>query len=34
VLQAVAARRIERVIESGWPLVRETVDFWNSLVSS
>jgi HD superfamily phosphohydrolase YqeK len=34
VLQEVAARRIERVIESGWPLVRETVDFWNSLVSS
>lgn len=34
VLQEVAARRIERVIASRWPLVRETVDFWNSLVSS
>jgi len=34
VLQEVAGRRIERVIESGWPLVCETVDFWNSLVSS
>jgi HD superfamily phosphohydrolase YqeK len=34
VLQEVAARRIERVLESGWPLVPETVDFWNSLVSS
>ena len=32
VLKQVAARRIERVIESRWPLVRETVDFWNSLV--
>jgi HD superfamily phosphohydrolase YqeK len=34
VLQEVAARRIERVIASRWPLVRETVDFWNALVSS
>ena len=34
VLQQVAARRIGRVIESRWPLVRETVDFWNSLVGS
>jgi HD superfamily phosphohydrolase YqeK len=34
VLQAVAARRIERVIESRWPLARETVGFWNALVSS
>ena len=31
VLRDVAARRIARVIDSGWPLVRETVDFWNSL---
>ena len=34
VLQQVAARRIARVIDSRWPLVRETVDFWNSLVGS
>jgi len=34
VLQEVAARRIERVIESRWPLVPETVGFWNALVSS
>ena len=34
VLQQVAARRIGRVIDSRWPLVRETVDFWNSLVGS
>ncbi len=34
VLREVAARRIERVIASPWPLVRETVDFWNALVSS
>jgi len=33
-LQQVAARRIARVIEGRWPLVRETVDFWNSLVGS
>ena len=33
VLRDVAARRIARVIESGWPLVRETVDFWNSLLA-
>ncbi len=33
-LHEVAARRIERVIESRWPLARETVDFWNALVSS
>jgi len=32
VLKQVAARRIIWVIESRWPLVRETVDFWNSLV--
>ena len=34
VLQQVAARRIARVIDGRWPLVRETVDFWNSLVAS
>jgi len=33
VLRDVAARRIARVIDSGWPLVRETVDFWNSLLA-
>ena len=33
-LQQVAARRIARVIDGRWPLVRETVDFWNSLVGS
>ncbi|HYK83411.1 MAG TPA: HD domain-containing protein [Gemmatimonadales bacterium] len=32
VLKQVAARRITRVIESRWPLLKETVDFWNSLV--
>ena len=34
VLRQVAARRIGRVIDSRWPLARETVDFWNALVSS
>jgi HD superfamily phosphohydrolase YqeK len=34
VLNEVAARRIVRVIESRWPLARDTVDFWNSLVGS
>ena len=34
VLQQVAAQRIARVIDGRWPLVRETVDFWNSLVGS
>jgi HD superfamily phosphohydrolase YqeK len=34
VLRQVAARRIARVIDSRWPLVPETVDFWNSLVGS
>ena len=34
VLQQVAARRIARVIDGRWPLVRDTVDFWNSLVAS
>jgi len=33
VMRDVAARRIARVIDSGWPLVRETVDFWNSLLA-
>jgi HD superfamily phosphohydrolase YqeK len=32
VLKQVAARRIAWVIESRWPLLRETVEFWNSLV--
>jgi HD superfamily phosphohydrolase YqeK len=34
VLLEVAARRIRRVIDCRWPLVRETVGFWNSLVGS
>ena len=34
VLQQVAAHRIARVIDGRWPLVRDTVDFWNSLVAS
>jgi HD superfamily phosphohydrolase YqeK len=33
VLQQVAARRIKWVIDSRWPLVQETVDFWNALVA-
>jgi HD superfamily phosphohydrolase YqeK len=32
VLRDVAARRIARVIDSRWPLLRETVDFWNALL--
>lgn len=32
VLKQVTARRIERTIEGRWPLARETVEFWNSLV--
>ncbi len=32
VLKQVAARRITWGIESRWPLLPETVDFWNSLV--
>ncbi|HET7296270.1 MAG TPA: hypothetical protein VFI66_03965, partial [Gemmatimonadales bacterium] len=32
VLKQVTARRIERTIESRWPLAPETVEFWNSLV--
>jgi HD superfamily phosphohydrolase YqeK len=34
VLTEVAGRRIARVLVERWPLVRETVDFWNSLVGS
>jgi HD superfamily phosphohydrolase YqeK len=33
VLREVAARRIEWVLRSGWPLHPETVKFWNTLVS-
>ncbi|HMH81835.1 MAG TPA: HD domain-containing protein [Gemmatimonadales bacterium] len=32
VLKLVAARRLTRVIDGRWPLVRETVDFWNALL--
>jgi len=32
VLRTVAARRLEWVIRSGWPLAPETTAFWNSLV--
>src|SRR5438046_5380320 len=32
ILKQVAARRILRVIDGRWPLLRETVDFWNALV--
>jgi 2-amino-4-hydroxy-6-hydroxymethyldihydropteridine diphosphokinase len=32
VLKQVVARRIARVVDSRWPLARETVDFWNALV--
>jgi HD superfamily phosphohydrolase YqeK len=34
VLRQVAARRITRVVEGGWPLLAETVDFWNGLLAS
>ena len=34
ILQQVAGRRIARVIEERWPLPRETVDFWNALITS
>lgn len=34
VLLEVAARRIHRVIDGRWPLVPETVSFWNSLVGA
>ena len=33
VLREVARRRIEWVLRSGWPLVPETVAFWNALNS-
>lgn len=33
VLREVARRRIVRIVSSGWPLVPETVAFWNALVS-
>ena len=33
VLREVARRRIVRIVNSGWPLVSETVAFWNTLVS-
>lgn len=33
VLREVARRRIDWVLRSGWPLVRETVAFWNALIS-
>jgi HD superfamily phosphohydrolase YqeK len=32
ILKLVAARRVTRVIDGRWPLPRETVDFWNTLV--
>ena len=32
VLREVARRRIEWVVRSGWPLLPETVAFWNQLV--
>src|SRR3989454_8153291 len=32
ILKQVAARRIARVIDGRWPLLRETMDFWNALV--
>ena len=32
VLREVARRRIAWVVRSGWPLVPETVGFWNALV--
>lgn len=32
VLREVARRRIEWVLRSGWPLLPETVAFWNALV--
>ena len=33
VLREVARRRIEWVLRSGWPLLPETVAFWNALAS-
>lgn len=34
VLSAVAADRIAYTVRSGWPLLRPTVDLWNSLVAA
>jgi HD superfamily phosphohydrolase YqeK len=34
VLTAVARRRIEWIVRSGWPLAPETVAFWNALASA
>jgi HD superfamily phosphohydrolase YqeK len=34
ILREVARRRIEWVLRSGWPLVPETVAFWNQLVGT
>ena len=31
VLREVAAERLQWLIQSGWPLIPETVDFWNAL---
>jgi HD superfamily phosphohydrolase YqeK len=33
VLREVATERLEWIVSSGWPLLPETVDFWNSLRS-
>jgi HD superfamily phosphohydrolase YqeK len=33
VLRDVARRRVEWVVRSGWPLLPETVSFWNALIS-
>jgi len=33
VLREVAAMRLRQVIKSGWPLPKESVDFWNSLAA-
>jgi len=33
VLREVAAMRLRRVIKSGWPLPKESVEFWNSLAA-
>ncbi len=33
VLREVARRRVDWVLRSGWPLVPETVAFWNALAS-
>ena len=34
VLREIAARRITWIVRSGWALPRETVEFWNALVSA